>query len=219
MRIMNINQTTANNVNNANLLDQMDQILKITNSLLALVVIIIGLSWLKPLKEKQSEASFTFWSQLRIRLFRICGHIKSNDQCLYYLYAPEARSDWDAILAPDPDKFRSLKDTVEEALTFLQNAKDQIPPYSGWTDDYTELLGHLTDIIVYDICNSIEKFKFKDPVEYSNLSRTQESICILIDSMCKKIVSKQENIEKKLTIAWYKRIKNVVVKLFCNICG
>lgn len=205
--LTNINQTNADNVNNVNLLEQMDQVLKISNSLLALVVIIIGLNWIKPLKEKQSAASFTFWSQLRIRLIRIRGYIKSNDQCLYYLYGPKARNNWDAILAPSPMEFRSLKDAVEEILTFLQSAEDQIPPYLGWTDNYTNLLDYLTDIVIFDICDSGGKFKFTNPVGYSHLLALQESICTLIDSMCKEIVNKQEDIEKKLTIPWYKRFK------------
>ncbi len=205
--LMNINQTNADNVNKVNLLKQMDQVLKISNSLLALVVIIIGLRWIKPLKEKQSAASFTFWSQLRIRLIKIRGYLKSNDQCLYYLYSPGVRNKWDAILAPSPMEFTSLKDAVEETLIFLQSAEDQIPPYPGWTDNYTNLLYYLTDIVIFDICDSSGKFKFTNSVDYSHLSNLQELICNLIDSMCTEIVNKQEDIEKKLTLPWYKRFK------------
>lgn len=199
-----MNQTEVSSVN---MLEYVDQVLTIANSLFALMVIIIGWSWLKPLKEKQSGASFTFWAQLRIRLIKIQSHLKENSNCLYYLYNQKARESWSSILAPDPKEFNSLKITVDETLTFLQGAEDQMPPYSGWTDDYTKLLYYLTDIIVFDICNSKEKFKFTTPVEYSNLLSLQNSICDLIESMCGNIVSKQKSIENKLTIAWYKRIR------------
>lgn len=200
----NMNQTEVSSVN---VLEHVDQVLTIANSLLALVVIIIGWSWLKPLKEKQSSASFTFWAQLRIRLIKIRSHLKVNNKCLYYLYSQKARESWSSILAPDPNELNSLKITVDETLTFLQSADDQMPPYFGWTDDYTKLLYYLTDIMVFDICNPNAKFKFTTPVEYSDLLDLQDSICTLIESMCANIVSKQKSIENKLTIAWYKRIR------------
>lgn len=199
----NINQTEVNNVS---ILENMDQVLTLANSLLALVVIIIGMSWIMPLKEKQNAASFTFWSQLLVRLIRIKSHLMSDSKCLYYLYSPEARSSWSGVLAPNPSEFSSLKEMVAETLSFLQGADDQMPPYSGWTDDYKKLLDFFTDIIIYDICNSGTKFKYTTSVEYGSLINLVNSICDLIELICNNIVDKQKYIERKLTIPWYKRI-------------
>lgn len=188
------------------ILEYIEQGLAFANSFFPLVVIIIGLSWLKPLKEKQRAASFTFWSQLRVRLIKIHSHLRANDMCLYYLYDPSVCRQWDGVLAPEPEIFRSLRDAVDETLDFLQGADDQMPPYSGWTSEYTRLLEYFTDIIAFDICESSAKFKYKEKAEYSDLSKLQNKLCELIESICAKIESKQLFIERKLTIVWYKRI-------------
>lgn len=201
--VKNISQAEANG---SGIWEYIDKGLSLSNSLFALVVIIIGLSWLKPLKEKQSAASFTFWSQLRIRLIKVQSHLMAEDNCLYYLYDPEVSKGWKDTLAPNPESFRFLRNVIEETLNFLQGADDQMPPYPGWTNDYTNLLEYFTDIIAYDICDSKAKFKYTNPVEYSDLTESRNNICRLIESICTQIKSKQLSIEKKLTIAWHKRV-------------
>lgn len=207
--VKNICQTEASG---ADILESIEQGLSFAHSLFALVVIVIGLSWLKPLKEKESAASFTFWSQLRIRLIKIHSHLMANDMCLYYLYDPLVSRQWDGVLAPKSETFRSLRDAVDETLIFLQGAKDQMPAYPGWTKEYTELLEYLTDIVAYDICESTAKFKYKEMVEFSNLSVLRSNICNLIESICMKIEARQLSIENKLTVAWYKRIGSYLKK-------
>lgn len=211
--IENISQTEVSGVD---ILGHIDQGLSIANGLFTLVVIVIGLSWLKPLKEKQRAASFTFWSQVRIRLIRIHGHLVANDKCLYYLYDPVVSRQWDGILAPPPETFRSLKDMVEETLNFLQGADDQMPPYLGWTEEYTKLLEYLSDIVAFDICDSTTKFKYKETVEYQDLSQLRDGICKLIKDICDKIKTKQLSIEYKLTARWYKHIEDFLKKDQCQ---
>lgn len=201
--VENISQTEAISTD---IMGFIERGLSLTNSIFALVVIVIGLSCIKPLKEKQTAASFTFWSQLRIRLIKIHSHLTANDMCLYYLYDPAVSKMWDGVLAPKPETFCSIKDAVNETLNFLQGADDQMPPYPGWTKEYTKLLKYLTDIIAFDICESTAKFKYKEMVEYSHLSKLRDEICKLIESICTKIESKQLSIENRLTIVWYKRI-------------
>lgn len=201
--ILNIIQAEANRVS---FFDYTENVLTLANEVIALVVIIIGLSWITPLKEKQHAASFSFWSQVRIRLIRISGYLKSDDKLLFYLYSSGARIEWNGKLGPNPDDCKPLKDAVEETLSFLQDADDQMPPYAGWTDDYTELLNSLTDIIVFDICDSESKYKYLTPVDYSELSELSKTKYLHLDAICEKIENKQKEIEKKLTVAWYKRI-------------
>ncbi len=204
-----INQVEASE----SILEQINQIFTIANSIFAMVVIIIGLNWLKPLKEKQSAASFTFWSQMYIRLMKIYGYIKSNDKCLFYWYSPEARTEWQGILAPNQDEFEQLKAIIDETLSFLQDANDQMPAYYGWTDDYTKLLSYFTDMIVYDICDSEKNFKFHELTNYDDYLSLCQSICEIIKSMCSQIKNKQKIIEYKITVLWYKRFCNYFEKL------
>lgn len=201
--VKNISQAESGG---AGILEYIEKGLSLSNSLLALVVIIIGLSWLKPLKEKQSAASFTFWSQLRIRLIKVRGHLMADEKCLYYLYDPKVSGEWESTLAPEPEDFRPLRDVIEETLNFLQGADDQMPPYSGWTNNYTELLEYFTDIVAFDICNSKAKFKYTTKADYCDLTQLRDKICNLIESICTKIESKQLSIENKLTVAFPKRI-------------
>lgn len=202
-----------NNINqageNVNVLENIGQFFTVANSLLAVVVIIIGLNWLKPLKEKQKAASFTFWSQIYIRLVKISSYIKSNPNCLFYWYSSTARAEWHGILAPALNEFLPLKTMVEETLSFLQKAEDQMPAYYGWTNDYSNLLNNFTDIIVYDICLNT-KFKFQEVVSYSDYLERHKSIYSLIDLMCEKIKTKQISIEYKITVIWYKRIWKMI---------
>ena len=202
----NINQTG----NNVDVLENIGQLFTIANSLLAVVVIIIGLNWLKPLKEKQKAASFTFWSHLYIRLVKISSYIKSSPNCLYYWYSPTVRNGWHGILAPAQDESDQLKTMVEETLSFLEKAEDQMPAYCGWTDDYTNLLHNFTDIIVYDICLSNAKFKFQEAISYSVYLERHKSIYDSIDLMCEKIKAKQVSIEYKITVIWYKRLWKMI---------
>lgn len=199
----NISQAGASDVN---ILEYIEKGVSLSSSFFAVVVIIIGLSWLKPLKEKQNAASFTFWSQLRVRLIKVRSYLMANDKCLYYLFDPKVCREWDGVLAPDPEDFRSLKGAVEETINFLQGADDQMPPYLGWTNEYTELLEYLTDIVAFDICDPKAKFRYTDTVEYRYLSGSRDKLSKLIESICTKIKVKQLFIENKLTIAWYKRI-------------
>ena len=212
---------TISQRNWSSIFENIDQILNPISSLFSLVVIVIGLSWIKPLKEKQCAASFTFWSQLHVRLVRIEQYLLSyeNELCFLYMYSPTATSSITSTLSPDPENYIPLFDVAEETLKFLKKANDQMPPYAGWTSDYNQLLNYLTDIIVFDIRNSNAHFKSCKSISFNDCQRPQKEMYNLISKMNAEIVSKQISIEQSITVVWYKRLCQYLRNLFQRIMG
>lgn len=190
----------------SSLLDIINQAVETFGSLLSVVVIIIGLSYIKPLKEKQKMASFSFLSQFRIRLIKISSYLKESNNNLVYLFDGEARSSWTEMVQPNPTTISDFKITVKETLEFTQNATEQMPAYFGWTNDYNELLVFLTDMIVYDICDSTSKFKFGSNATYQELVNHNVSVYQCIDKVCDRIKAEQVKMERSIILPLHKRI-------------
>lgn len=168
-----------------------DIILKIVTGVIA----IIGLRYIKPLKDKTLGATFTFWSQLKIRLIRIRVRLEADKGILKNLYA---ENDQDSVegLSPSTHRVDELKKDIEDTIDFIRKTPDQMPAYQGWSKDYFTLLFMLEECIVYDICDNQNHFKAvldaQEKIDYSN------KMCDIIDKMCIEIDKKQNEIEKQI---------------------
>ena len=110
----------------------------------------MGYRYLNSLKDKALVAAFSYWTQLRVRLFLIITSVETNIDVLDNMYPPSERIKWKSIL-PMKEEIDSLYDQVINTIQFLQQAEDQMPAYLGWTDDYNMMLEFFAKIIQYDI--------------------------------------------------------------------
>lgn len=161
------------------------------------VVAIIGLGYIKPLKDKTRAATFTFWSQLSVRLILIRKWINHDNGLLDNMYSGNAKKEW-VVLAPKADRIKQFKEIVQATLDYIEETSDQMPAYIGWSGDYAKLIGYLSDMIVYDITDNTGYFKFTKPVGEDERKKYCTEICETIDAICKGIKRKQEKIEKRI---------------------
>ncbi len=169
----------------------------VASSILMGVIAIIGINYLKPLKDKTVTATFTFWAQLRVRLISIKKWLDQDCGLLDNLYSPSAKKDI-SELTPQNTRIQEFKKIVQSTIKYIEDADDQMPAYEGWSDDYSALIGYLQDMIVYDICNHDDFFKFNKKITDNDREKYKNEICDTIDRVCDGIKKKQSEIEKKL---------------------
>ena len=116
------------------------------------------------------------------------------------LYSSDSRKNWD-ILSPDDSRIEEFKSIVNEALNFLKRSPDQMPAYNGWSKDYGELIKFLNDVIVFDVCNNDQHFKFYDEKTLEERNKYAKEIQDLIQKMHSGIAKKQESIESQLFVS------------------
>lgn len=169
----------------------------IISTILMGVIAIIGLGYLKPLKEKAMSATFNFWSQLKVRLLTIKKWLEQDCGLLDNMYSPNSKKDITA-LAPESTRIDEFKNIVKSTLDFIENSNDQMPAYIGWSKDYTELIAYLEDMILYDVCDHKQFFKFTSPITEENRKKYADDICTVITNICSGIENKQNKIEKQI---------------------
>lgn len=162
------------------------------------VGIIKGFNYLKELKAKKSAATFTFWSQLRIRVYELLNWLQEDYSLIDNLYDSNIRNSWESSLSPNKDRIESYKKKVEEVIIYIESTPDQMPAYIGWTADYTKILEFLNDLIQYDICNAKEYFKFTKDETINHRNDYCKNICEIMKRLCNEIENKQKEIEEKL---------------------
>ena len=161
------------------------------------VILIVGISFIKTFKEKKNIATFTFWSQLSDRLRVIASYLEHEKGLINNLY--ENNNEWEEELTPDIERINEFKEHVINTLKFIDNAVDQIPAYSGWTNDYDIIKEFLSDVKIYDICNSEKYFKYCNNETKQNRDKNIDKVIEAINHMCLKIKKEQMRIEKRIS--------------------
>lgn len=163
------------------------------------VCAIKGIHWLKSLRDKKIAATFGFWSQLAIKLKMLKKRLENNHNLINNLYSSEAKKSWlNVSAAPEKEPLNEFKGLVEEIVSFIKNAPDQMPAYRGWTDDYSKLVDFLDDILYYDVSMSDAMFKFEDPCPVEKRDKYIDAICKILSRLIQEIEKAQKGIEKEL---------------------
>lgn len=160
------------------------------------VSIIKGIGYLKRLKEKKNAATFSFWSQFRIRIWELYSWLKDEYGLVNNLYEPVARKAWEDKLGSKKERIEQFMNMVEETICFIQSTPDQMPAYKGWTTDYNIIVSFLNDVIQYDIKNSQEYFKYSGQITKLERNNNCKFICDAMERLCNQIEEKQIEIEK-----------------------
>lgn len=186
-----------NSASTPSMIETIEIWVNICSGIITGVVAIIGLFCFKPLKDKARAATFTFWSQIRIRLEMIRKWLDIDYGILDNLYSPDAKIGT-AVLAPDKDRIDQLKAIISDTLSYIKTAEDQMPAYRGWSVDYAQVVEYLEEMLVYDISNNERYFKFTAPTTDAQRRAYCEEICKAIDKICSEIKKKQDHAESKI---------------------
>lgn len=107
----------------ASALDIIEKCVGMSASILAGVIAIIGLGYIRPLKDKTRAATFTFWSQLSVRLTVIRKWIEQDNGLLDNMYSSDAKKEW-SVLAPNTDRITQFKEIVQSTLNYIKETSD-----------------------------------------------------------------------------------------------
>lgn len=180
------------------IVDQLNDLSTIFLSIVTGVSIIRGIGYLKSYKDRKNAATFTFWSQLRMRLIKLFNWLDNDHSLLDNLYPEDLRNSWESNLQAEAERVAEFKKGVQETIQYIESTSDQMPVYIGWTEDYNKLIEFLYDIIQYDICNPNKYFKFKENKSLRDREQYCVFMCELIKKMCAQIEQKQKDIERHI---------------------
>lgn len=186
-----------NITNTPSMIETIETWISIVGGIITGVVAIVGLFCFKPLKDKARAATFTFWSQIRIRLEMIHKWLAIDYSILDNLYSPNAKIGT-TVLAPDQDRIDQLKSIVTDTLSYIKTAEDQMPAYRGWSVDYARVVEYLEEMLVYDISDNTKYFKFTNPATDAQRKAYCQEICKAIEKICSEIKKKQDYAERRI---------------------
>lgn len=75
------------------------------------VSIIKGLGYLKNYKEKTNAATFTFWTQLRMRIFVLMRWLEEDNSLVNNLFSPSSKDTWESDLSQQSKR-------IKESMSF-----------------------------------------------------------------------------------------------------
>lgn len=108
---------------------------------------ILGLLYCKKLKEKQMNATFSYLTQLKVRLQILQTMYATHENEIMERFIPETKRREDACA-----KSSFINDIVDEfsrnaleTLKFLQESQEQMPASKDWVDKYEILIEFLLD--------------------------------------------------------------------------
>ena len=161
------------------------------------VSIILGIHYLRSLKEKHITETFSFWSQIHMRIIRLYGLLSVEIGLLNNMYPPEERKNWETI-NPTAEKLATFKNSVEETLAYLQSTTDQLPAYIGWSEDFSKFMQFLANVTQYDIEASDEKFVESTDGIIKDRKMYWEDVCKTMQRLQEGIENRQKMVEKKI---------------------
>lgn len=180
-------------------IDMVKAVVDIIVAIIGGICAIKGINLLKTLREKKVAATFSFWSQLCVKLKMLVSRLEDDPSLINNLYSTTSQTAWSTAGAPpDSQDLCDFDAICNEAFEFIKKAPDQIPAYLGWTDDYTELISFLDDVSHYDIKNCSSRFKFTGNYTMNERDEYVLSICIVINRMIDNIKKAQKDAEKIL---------------------
>ncbi len=193
--------------------DNIKNVAEVFAAIIGGVCAIRGIYWLKGLRDKKIAATFGFWSQLAIKLKMLKKRLENNHNLINNLYSSEVKKYWHNISAPpEQEPLDEFKGLVEEILSFIKDAPDQMPAYRGWTDDYSKLVDFLDDILYYDVSVSDAMFKFEDSCSAEDRDKYIDATCEIVSHLIEEIEKTQKSIEKELCVrkynfvSWWKKL-------------
>ncbi len=178
----------------SNILGNIESITGIIISIVTGVSIILGLRFLKSIKEKQLSATFSFWSQINVRIIRLRKILEWNKGVLNNMYSAEVRTAWETA-GPPTELTSEFKALAVETINYIKETPDQMPAYIGWSNDFSEFEEFLSDVIQYDICDSEKNFISSANTKAPDRDKYCKKICDVMKRLNNGIGKKQHELE------------------------
>lgn len=178
----------------------LDSLSTVAGTFLSIVTgvgILFGMSYLKSLKEKKLAASFSFWSQIKLKIVRLQNYLLWNKEIINNLYSTESRLYWEEKEVA-LEQLQEFKKLASEVLEYLDKTPDQMPAYKGWSNDMINFIDFLSKIVQYDICKSNDMFLNKEIVEKEERDSYYADICKTMKNLIDGIQEGQTDLENKL---------------------
>lgn len=179
------------------ILDSFSSVAGIFLSIVTGVSMIFGMRYLKSLKEKKLAASFSFWSQIKLKIIRLHNYLLWNKEIINNLYSSESRIRWEEKEVA-MQQLQEFKELAVDILNYLDKTPDQMPAYIGWSKDMLEFIDFLSKIVQYDICNNNSMFIKDGIVEKAERDAYYAEICNTMQSLIDGIQIGQNKLEAKL---------------------
>lgn len=183
-----------------NILEGLNDLAGIIAAIIGGICALKGIGYLETLKKKKAAATFSFWSQLSVRLCELKAALYYDKRILNGLYSEDIRETWVDTTGASPTVVNKFYQNAHETLFFIKSTPDQMPAYKNWMEDYKGLISFLVDVIQYDVRDLGSGFKFTNdseeefiyPVDYCN------SICTIIDNLLNGMKSEQDEAAERV---------------------
>ena len=194
--IFNIYNELQQSVETIDILSTIDKLLTVGLNVILIIGGICGISYLAKLKNKEREAIFGYYTQLKVRIQYLYDIFdKYHDDILSCFIPPQHRKPWDASKAMFIQNIiNQFADCASETLLFLKKQDNQVPASLGWSKKYSLFLSFLTDCELIKNKNYYKWVNDYDVYTSKYLKTHKENM----ESMIKDISSKQLEIEEKL---------------------
>lgn len=164
-------------------------LIEIVFTVLTGVSAIIGISYLKKLREKKSEAVIGFWIRLEMQILMIYNRINDFPELLASLCEDDSIEKL-SVKEMEDDFYKM----IQNALDFITSNSNQVPLSAGWTQNYKKFVSFLNDYIQYSYRtedNVVYFHKFRTSVELQNYICEQKEymkqLINIIDTELEKI--------------------------------
>lgn len=177
-----------------------DNVESFSNILVNIVVIIggvVGLLYYKKLKERQSNAVFSYLTQLEVRLKQLQLIYLSYEDYLMERFIPDAKrvEDVNATLTFINKIVKEFANNALETLNFLRKSQEQMPASKDWVVKYDLLIEFLFDAYHLSIENY---FKWMSDDEKVLRKQYAEKHKKNLEEILNDIKNEQEKITDKL---------------------
>lgn len=181
----------------SSVLDSLSTITGILLSIITGVSMILGMRYLKSLKEKKLSASFSFWSQMKLKIIRLRNYMLWNKEIINNFYNTKSRLGWEEKEVA-MEQLQEFKKLAIEILEYLDKTPDQMPAYKGWSKDMIDFVDFLSKLVQYDICKSDEMFFSDNIVKKEERDAYYADVCKIMESLIEGIQAGQAELENEL---------------------
>ena len=158
-----------------------------------------GYRYIRNLREKQREATFSYLMRLNVRLKYFHDTLASYPDEIMERFLPRNKrrgSSTDNTVLVE-DMIKRLAKNAGETLEFLRNENNQMPAQRGWIEKFNRFVEFLLD---FEQIGEEGYFKWVDDGEWENSYYSE--ITKIIDELLKMALDRQVKLEKKM-FRWF----------------
>ena len=218
MRIVLINSFLHIFVIEVNTIENINSITKIISNIILIIGGFWGVGFLKGLKEKSINATFGYYTMLKIRINYFLKMLKTyKDELLDRLIPDNDRVELEESTSLFfQDVLDEYSSNAAETLSFLKNSDDQIPTNVEWISNYDSFIEFLNDATKmnkeeFHICKD-ERLYNKFKTDYYDTHIAAMEALIREINTAQEVLCKKMDKERKLSNC-FTQFKNFLIDI------